>query len=125
MHPGTVNRDLEVTSNLLDKRGGIILTQAHNGVFTRMAILEAVLGVIMSNIKTIPAFIDMHVHFREPGFEQKETLETGMVAAIKGGYGTVCIMPNTMPVADNPDIIRFLAEKHPKILILMFILLQR
>ena len=44
MHPGPVNRDLEVTSNLLDKRGGIILTQAHNGVFTRMAILEAVLG---------------------------------------------------------------------------------
>lgn len=68
----------------------------------------------MSNIKTIPAFIDMHVHFREPGFEQKETLETGMVAAIKGGYGTVCIMPNTMPVADNPDIIRFLAEKTSK-----------
>lgn len=70
----------------------------------------------MSNIKTIPAFIDMHVHFREPGFEQKETLETGMAAAIKGGYGAVCIMPNTKPVADNPDIIKFLVEKTSKTL---------
>lgn len=68
----------------------------------------------MPCVKTIPAFIDMHVHFREPGFEHKETLETGMAAAIKGGYGAVCIMPNTKPVADNPDVIRFLVEKTSK-----------
>lgn len=64
--------------------------------------------------KTIPAFIDMHVHFREPGFEHKETLETGMASAIAGGFGGVCIMPNTKPVADNPDIINFLREKTSK-----------
>ncbi len=68
----------------------------------------------MSNIKTIPAFIDMHTHLREPGFEQKETLETGMAAGIKGGYGVLCAMPNTRPAADNPDVIRFLLEKTSK-----------
>lgn len=65
-------------------------------------------------VKTIPALIDMHVHFREPGFEHKETLETGMAAAIAGGFGAVCIMPNTKPVADNPDAITFLKEKTSK-----------
>jgi len=65
----------------------------------------------MANIKTIPAFIDMHVHFREPGFEEKETLESGMASAIAGGFGAVCVMPNTSPVADNPDTIRFIREK--------------
>ncbi len=68
----------------------------------------------MSKIKTIPAFIDMHTHLREPGFEQKETLETGMAAGIRGGYGALCAMPNTNPVADNPDVIRFLVEKTSK-----------
>lgn len=68
----------------------------------------------MSKIRTIPAFIDMHTHLREPGFEQKETLETGMAAGIRGGYGALCAMPNTKPVADNPDVIRFLLEKTSK-----------
>ena len=64
----------------------------------------------MAKIKTIPAFIDMHVHFREPGFEEKETIETGMAAATAGGFGAVCVMPNTRPVADNPDVISFIRE---------------
>lgn len=68
----------------------------------------------MSDIKTIPALIDMHVHFREPGFENKETLATGMNAAVAGGFGAVCVMPNTSPVADNPDTVRFIREKTAK-----------
>ena len=64
----------------------------------------------MAKIKTIPAFIDMHVHFREPGFEEKETIETGMAAATAGGFGAVCVMPNTRPVADNPDVLSFIRE---------------
>ena len=60
----------------------------------------------------------MHVHLREPGFSRKETLETGMASAIAGGFGSICAMPNTNPVADNPDIIRFLLDvtsKNPNI----------
>ena len=49
-------------------------------------------------ITTIPSFIDMHVHFREPGFEYKETIETGIKSARAGGFSGVCTMPNTSPV---------------------------
>lgn len=48
-----------------------------------------------------PGFIDMHVHLREPGFEHKETVKTGTLAAARGGYTTICPMPNTKPVPDN------------------------
>ncbi len=50
-----------------------------------------------------PGFIDMHVHLREPGFEHKETVKTGTLAAARGGYTTICPMPNTKPVPDNVE----------------------
>ena len=50
-----------------------------------------------------PGFVDVHVHFREPGFEYKETIETGSKAAARGGYTTVCTMPNLNPVPDSPE----------------------
>lgn len=49
----------------------------------------------------MPGFIDLHVHFRDPGLEYKETLTTGGRAAVRGGVTTVCAMPNTRPVMDN------------------------
>ena len=48
-----------------------------------------------------PGLVDVHVHFREPGFEYKETIETGSQSAAKGGFTTVCAMPNLKPVPDN------------------------
>ncbi len=48
-----------------------------------------------------PGFVDMHVHFREPGYEIAETLESGAKAALAGGFTKVCTMPNTIPVVDN------------------------
>ncbi len=59
----------------------------------------------------MPAFIDMHVHFRDPGFEQKEDILSGMEAAAHGGFTTVLAMPNTSPVADKPDVIKYVREK--------------
>jgi dihydroorotase len=50
-----------------------------------------------------PGFIDVHVHLREPGGEQKETIETGTLAAARGGFTTVCAMPNTRPVPDTVE----------------------
>ena len=49
----------------------------------------------------MPGFIDLHVHLRDPGLEYKETLQTGGMAAVKGGVTTVCAMPNTKPVMDD------------------------
>ncbi len=58
-----------------------------------------------------PGLIDMHVHFREPGHEYKETIETGCHAAAAGGFTSVCTMPNTLPVNDNRQITEFILEK--------------
>ena len=59
----------------------------------------------------MPGFIDLHVHFRDPGLEHKETIETGSKAAAAGGYTTVFAMPNTKPVADNADVVNYVHNK--------------
>ena len=56
-------------------------------------------------------FCDIHVHFREPGREDKENLESGSIAAIAGGFTQVCTMPNTDPVIDSPEHIHYIASK--------------
>ncbi|MBH52298.1 MAG: dihydroorotase [Chloroflexi bacterium] len=53
-----------------------------------------------------PGFIDIHTHLREPGFEHKETILTGAQAAAKGGFTTICSMPNTNPCPDNAPVVR-------------------
>ncbi|GJL78238.1 MAG: dihydroorotase [Nitrospinaceae bacterium] len=58
-----------------------------------------------------PGFIDMHVHFREPGFEYKETIETGCQSAAAGGFTSVATMPNTDPVNDNRSVTEFILRK--------------
>src|SRR6202035_1873296 len=58
-----------------------------------------------------PGFIDLHVHLREPGQGYKETIASGTAAAAAGGFTSVCTMPNTAPVVDNPEWVEWL--KHP------------
>ena len=59
-------------------------------------------------------FIDLHVHFREPGFEFKETIKSGSASAFYGGYTRVCTMPNTNPVIDNPELIHYIIDESQK-----------
>lgn len=54
-----------------------------------------------SSLHLFPGFVDLHVHFREPGFSYKETIETGTKAAAHGGYTVCCTMPNLRPVPDT------------------------
>ena len=56
-----------------------------------------------------PGFIDIHTHLREPGFEEKETIETGTAAAAAGGYTAVVCMANTNPVIDDPSVVEYIA----------------
>ena len=56
-----------------------------------------------NNVVVLPGFVDVHVHLREPGFSYKETMETGTASAARGGYTTVCAMPNLNPVPDSLD----------------------
>ncbi len=58
-----------------------------------------------------PGFIDLHTHLREPGQEYKETVATGAAAAVAGGWSSICAMPNTDPINDNPAITRFIIEQ--------------
>lgn len=70
-----------------------------------------------------PGFVDVHVHLREPGFEHKETIETGTASAAKGGFTTICAMPNTKPVPDsveNLQLINSLIAKSAKVRVLPY-----
>lgn len=59
----------------------------------------------------MPGFIDLHVHFRDPGYTWKEDIFTGMEAAAHGGFTTVLAMPNTKPVADHADVVNYVHNK--------------
>ena len=61
-----------------------------------------------------PGFIDLHTHLREPGQEYKETVATGAAAAVAGGWASICAMPNTDPINDNPAVTRFIIEQGQK-----------
>jgi dihydroorotase len=58
-----------------------------------------------------PGFVDLHTHLREPGFEHKETVQTGTAAAAAGGFTTVCAMANTMPALDDAPAVAFLVRR--------------
>ena len=106
-------------------RGGRIVDPAQG--FDRVADLLIEDGVIAGIDSTIarecaqtidasglvvsPAFIDLHCHLREPGFEYKETIATGTLAAARGGFTTVCAMPNTDPVMDTRATVEFVLSK--------------
>ncbi|MBI5039335.1 MAG: dihydroorotase [Nitrospirae bacterium] len=59
----------------------------------------------------VPGLIDVHTHLREPGFEYKETIRTGTMAAAAGGFTTICCMPNTKPVNDSQAVTEFILRK--------------
>ena len=68
-------------------------------------------NLVLKNGTITHGFCDLHVHFREPGREDKETLQTGSLAAMAGGFTRVCVMPNTNPPLDSPESINFIREK--------------
>ena len=64
----------------------------------------------MSGLILSPGFIDLHCHLREPGFEHKETIQSGSTAAAAGGFTTICAMPNTNPVIDDTGSLKILQQ---------------
>ena len=75
-------------------------------------IVEENSEIIDGNGKIIvPGLVDLHVHFREPGFEDKETIETGAMAAVAGGVTTVACMPNTSPAIHSSDVVNLIKKK--------------
>ena len=68
-----------------------------------------------SGLVALPAFTDLHVHLREPGFEHKETVYTGTLAARNGGFSDVFCMPNTKPVCDSAETIRYILSREANV----------
>ena len=81
--------------------------------------LKRVFGAVEKGVKVIdakgktvvPGLVDMHAHLREPGYKEKETIETGCSAAAAGGITTVACMANTLPVNDNASVTRFILDR--------------
>lgn len=71
--------------------------------------------VDVSGLLVLPGLIDLHVHLREPGFEYKETIATGTAAAVAGGFTSICCMPNTKPVNDEPLVTQLIKVKSSEV----------
>ena len=92
-------------------KGNVLITE---GKINRIDDVNAPNGaeiIDCTNLIITHGFCDIHAHFREPGREDKETLQTGARAALAGGFTRVCIMPNTNPPLDDPESVRFIVEK--------------
>ena len=104
-------------ARVVDPAGGLdapldILTD--NGKIARLGADLAADGAQVldaAGLVAAPGLVDLHVHLRQPGFEDKETVATGCAAAAKGGVTTLVAMPNTRPAADCPDIVRLVRDK--------------
>ncbi len=93
----------EICDVLIDK--GKIKTVGKNISQKSEKVIDA------SNLVVCPGFIDMHVHLREPGEENKETIESGINAAAHGGFTSIACMPNTFPVNDNRSVTEYIIAR--------------
>lgn len=98
-----VKRDILIEDGLIKSIAPVI--QADNGVDD---VIDAH-GHFVS-----PGLVDVHVHYRQPGQENKETIKTGSLAAAHGGFTTVCAMPNLKPAPDNPEHLKEIMKLNQK-----------
>lgn len=105
----------------LEKRGDVLIEK---GKIVRIGrIAQSLNGMQVIDARQLiitPGWVDMHVHFRQPGREDEETVESGAAAAVAGGFTAACPMPNTTPAADTREVIEFLIEEGRKTLIEVF-----
>ncbi len=99
----------------VSKHDEVVDLLIEDGTIARIGVHLEVKGPVqrvdMKGKIVAPGFIDMHVHLREPGFEYKETVESGCAAAAAGGFTAVCCMPNTNPVMDNAEVVKYVKAK--------------
>jgi dihydroorotase len=97
--------DREGKADILIEKGVIKQVSAHIKAIRNVESIDAT-GLLVA-----PGFIDLHVHLREPGYENKETIESGMRAAVRGGFTTVICMPNTLPVNDCRSVTEYIIAR--------------
>jgi dihydroorotase len=114
VYPGRFDDDLDILITH-GKIETILPTDAGKGVEEKWHPDDPSKRIINLAGKIVtPGLIDMHVHFREPGQEHKETIETGSRSAVYGGFTAVCTMPNTMPANDSATTTSFIIKKAKK-----------
>lgn len=104
--------ELDAEVDVVIERGRVL--QIGRGAAEQAARSEGARVLDGSGLWLLPAFVDLHAHFREPGQEYKEDIKTGLSAAAAGGYAHVCVMPNTHPVNDTravTDLMRARAQE--------------
>jgi len=99
-------QEINAGRNLLVEDGRVVGVLDRSEALPEDAQLLDATGLIVA-----PGFIDLHTHLREPGQEYKETIATGAAAAVAGGWTSICAMPNTDPINDNPAVTRFMIEQ--------------
>ena len=113
IHGGTVidpSQKLQRRGDLLIRDGKIAsVGAAHAGASSADRTIDA------TGCLVVPGLIDVHVHFREPGDEEEETIASGAAAAVRGGFTTVCCMPNTKPALDNDAAIEFVLRESERV----------
>jgi dihydroorotase len=113
---GTV---VDPSQNLMAERDVLIERDTGHGTWGKGRILAVAENIVAEDAEVIdctgklvvPGLVDMHVHFREPGEEHKETIATGSAAAVAGGFTTVCCMPNTKPPLDSVAAIELVLRR--------------
>ncbi len=99
-------QEVNAGRNLLIENGRVVDLLSRSEAAPEDAQVLDATGLIVA-----PGFIDLHTHVREPGQEYKETVATGAAAAVAGGWTSICAMPNTDPINDNPAVTRFIREQ--------------
>ncbi len=94
-----------------DEIADVLVEDGKIGAIGRLAPVDGANTFDARGLIVIPGLIDIHVHLREPGFEEKETIATGTAAAAAGGFTTIFCMPNTKPVLDSVDVILDLHQR--------------
>ncbi len=104
-------RDVRVVDALGEWRGDVVIQDGFFAALGRGFSWPGALVLHAQGRTLLPAFVDLHAHFRDPGFPEKEDLRTGAWAAAHGGFTAVSLMANTDPPCDSPEVARYLREK--------------
>jgi dihydroorotase len=98
-------------SESLEARRDLLIRDGHVEAIAESLRVEGAEVFDASGLIVAPGLIDLHVHLREPGYEYKETIESGARAAVAGGFTSICCMPNTDPVNDNASVTGYILER--------------
>ena len=103
MNDNLIIKDVILAENGRLQRGDILIRDGHFAEIGASITAPGIPELRTDGLLAVPGLVDVHVHFREPGFPEKETIRTGSMAAARGGYTAVCAMPNLNPAPDAPE----------------------